>query len=356
MNVMLLNDLHLGCSRKGGTTPESQEALRTYMFSKFSELLDLAYGKDLIIAGDLFDSFEVPLRDWLETYHLLSSWLANNLQNRLTLVAGNHDVTMRGNKVSSFEALSEVLTSGFDNCCVVPINGREQHAYVRIVAHHTNQEMFDLALNRVFSECRREDFVILHANYANVFAEKSDHSLNVTEEVAKQFANKGVNLVFAHEHQHRIEIPHGADADCAPVTILGNPIPSSIADCLGNDAKYYWTIKDGRLEKHEFWRGGYVTVDWRELPEFSGQADFIRVTGDASSAEASAVIDAIHKFRQTSKAFVVGNAVKVEGVVEIDELPEAFEVARKFDVMKFIYEQLDETERGVIEGLIGEMG
>jgi len=36
-------------------------------------------------------------------------------------------------------------------------------------------------------------------------------------------------------------------------------------------------------------------------------------------------------------------------------LPETFEAAKKFDVMEFVYKQLDEDESEVIRGIVGEM-
>ena len=71
--------------------------------------------------------------------------------------------------------------------------------------------------------------------------------------------------------------------------------------------------------------------------------------GDAVNAQAADVMDAIHKFRQKSAAFVITNAVKIEGIADIESLPETFEAATKFDVMQFVYEQLDEEETKVIK-------
>jgi hypothetical protein len=353
--VIIINDIHLGVNRVSGTTPQSREDLRSYVFSRFSELLRAADGHDLCILGDLFDGFEIPARDWLDAYFLLSEWCENNPDSRLYLVAGNHDVSLKGNKVSAFTTLSQVLRGRFDNVVVTNIDGTytigNPGKYAFIVAHHGNQELFDLTLDRVLTACQPGDHVLLHANYHNPFAERADHSLNVSEDQALEFTKRGVTLVFAHEHQHRHEIPHGTPADGGSVVCLGNQIPTSVADCLGNESKYFWELKDGDLQKHVCWnyRGdlGYQAVDWRHLEE-AGSAKFIRIVGDAVNAQAADVMDAIHKFRQKSAAFVITNAVKIEGIAEIESLPETFEAATKFDVMQFVYEQLDEEETKVI--------
>jgi len=98
--------------------------------------------------------------------------------------------------------------------------------------------------------------------------------------------------------------------------------------------------------------GSYAELDWRNLDQ---DAQFIRIVGDATNAEAAQVIDAIHKFRQRSQAFVVTNAVKIDGIAEMGDLPETFEAAKKFDVMEFVYKQLDGAESEVIKKIVEEM-
>ena len=353
--MIILNDLHLGCVRRGGVTPSSQEALRTYIFEQFNALLEKANGHDLCLLGDIFDDFEVSPRDWLQAYFMLEAWCRKNTKCKCILVAGNHDISAKGNKVSSFETLTSVLVLQHSNVCVVGID--DVHLYngnTWIVAHHRNQDVFDLHLNKVLEGVQPGDFVLLHANYHNKWAEQADHSLNVSEDVALKFTEKGVNLVFAHEHLHRVEIPHGTPANGGTVVCLGNQIPTSISDCLGNRSKYYWTLEHGSLTKTECWvaDGSYAELDWRNLDQ---DAQFIRIVGDATNAEAAQVIDAIHKFRQRSQAFVVTNAVKIDGIAEMGDLPETFEAAKKFDVMEFVYKQLDGAESEVIKKIVEEM-
>lgn len=358
--MIIINDTHLSVNRVSGTTPQSREDLRNYVFAEFDKLLHIADGHDLCILGDLFDGFEVAPRDWLEAYLLLADWCANNPTSDLFLIAGNHDVSSKADRVSSFETLCEVLVNqfgdeqvhqvGIDTCEYFGTNLTHPSFYA--VAHHRNQELFDLALDRVLEDCQRGDYVLLHANYDNKFAEQADHSLNVSEAQALEFTKEGVTLIHAHEHQSRVEIPHGTPADGGSVVCLGNQIPTSVADALGNSSKYYWTLDGNGLQKFECWKvggdNGYQAIDWRDLNQSATGAKFIRVVGDAVNAEAAQVIDAIHRFRQKSNAFVITNAVKIEGIAEMGDLPSTFEVAKSFDVMEFVYGQLNEAEAEVI--------
>lgn len=366
--MIIINDTHLSVNRVSGTTPQSREDLRNCVFAEFDKLLHIADGHDLAILGDLFDAFEVAPRDWLQTYLMLAGWCANNPTSDLFLIAGNHDVSSKADKVSSFETLCEVLVNqfgdeqvhqvGIDACEYFGTNLTHPSFYA--VAHHRNQELFDLTLAKVLSSCQRGDYVLLHANYDNKFAEQADHSLNVSEAQALEFTKKGVNLAFAHEHQSKVEIPHGTPANGGSVVCLGNQIPTSVADCLGNNSKFYWALTDNNIQKFECWNdrkgsdGGYEAVDWRHLDQ-DCSAKFIRVVGDATNAEAAQVIDAIHRFRQKSHAFVITNAVKIEGIADIESLPDTFEAAKKFDVMEFVYGQLNEAEAEVIRKIIGNM-
>ena len=351
--MIIINDTHLSVNRVSGTTPQSREDLRNYVFAEFDKLLDTTdNNSDLVILGDLFDSFDCDARDWLEAYRLLTAWCAYNSFHTLYLVAGNHDTSAKANRVSSFETMAAVLKGQFNNVFVVGIDDActiVGSPNVYIVAHHRNQELFDLTLAKVLEDCERGDYVLLHANYDNKFAEQADHSLNVSEAQALEFTKKGVTLIHAHEHQSRVEIPHGTPADGGSVVCLGNQIPTSVSDVLGRADKFYWELWEEGLRKHKFWeaKDNYAELDWRSLPKDS-PAKFIRVVGDAVNAEAAQVIDAIHRFRQKSNAFVITNAVRIEGIADIESLPSTLEAAKKFDVMEFVYGQLNEAETEVI--------
>jgi hypothetical protein len=353
--MLILNDIHIGVQRKAGVTPSSQEALTEYLFTSFERTVATSKEDTLLIKGDLFDTFEVSPRDWLRTYRVLAGWL--QLGKTLYLAAGNHDWSPKGSRMSSFEMMARVLEQQFDTQIVV-INIDETFATgfgSVFVAHHSNQDMFDQALARV--EVKSGEFLFLHANYDNNFAVDSDHSLNVSEEVARKFCDMGVTLVFAHEHQARTLKPAGTTG-IGKVVVLGNQWPTSIIDCKGNDVKFAHTLQiGGELERFETWNkdgeAGFFTVDWNELAtaEIPESAMFIRVGGEASRAQAAEVVNIMAKFRASSKCFVITNAVKVDGIAQMDALPQDFEAAKAFDVMAFIEGFMEPDEMKVIHSL-----
>ena len=364
--MLILNDIHIGVQRKGGTTPASQEALRTYLFSEVQAALDAATDPHALVLGDLFDDFEVSPRDWIETYAMFSAWLRAGSGRHLTLSAGNHDHSAKGDRVSSFQMLCRVLRDRFhDQLTLVMVDAWAEVAPgVYALAHCVNQDIFDLRLAEVAKQSPK--VLLLHANYDNKFAAVSDHSLNVSEEQAAEFMKHGTALIFAHEHQARRFIWKTSACGItdtlfrldAGVYVLGNQFSTSVSDCLGNDAKFAHILKGGQLTKVQTWSAdgvnGYAQINWRDLAGHTGEQGFIRVAGEAKSSEAAEVINAIAKFRQRSKAFVISNAVAIDGIVSAESLPASFEAAKAFDVVNFVHRHLDDREKATFDSLLGQ--
>jgi len=341
--MLILNDIHIGHRRMGGTTHASREAMREYLLLQFSMAMEKA--ESIVIAGDLFDDFEVEARDWLATFLALKGQLEQG--RPVVLVAGNHDHSPKANKVSSFETLCAALEC--DNFTAVRIDEyRCIGPGVWALAHCSNQDVFNIKLDELLERVCAGHTLILHANFDNNFAAQSDHSLNVSREVAKSFIDKGCHLLFAHEHQART-------AFSGALRVMGNQWPTSIADCLNNNAKYLHIVDEEGVREYQSWNrngdAGFAELDWRELVNTTDAA-FIRVIGTATAAEASDVISAIAAFRQRSDAFVITNAVQIDGIAEADTLPEQFEAAKAFDVMQYIKQHLEPEEITVVEKLL----
>lgn len=348
--IRIINDTHLGATRKAGTTPVSQQALRLYMQESFSSLL-WGYHDTLVINGDLFDSFTVDPQTLIFAYEKLHEWLQADPEKYLVLVCGNHDWSPKGDKVSSFHLLAHFLVSANpDQVKVIDYKDGLTHmsAKVWVLPHMANQDLFNIEIEKACRTNGSDNILLLHANFENNFADHSDHSLNVFESQTDALIEAGWTLVFAHEHQYR-------KARDGRVVIVGNQIPTSVADCLGPEDKYYAQIDSGKLELVQCLHVPdlLVEMDWRDLNDVPANAAFVRVTGSASSAEASDMVDAIWNLRQSHDAFVVANAVKVEGMDELDELAEAsFEDMKKVDVLDLLLQEFTDEEKKVIKELL----
>lgn len=353
MTWLVVNDTHLGVQRAGGTTRDSAEALRVFLRERFSRLL--AGHSKVIVNGDLFDTFEVPVADMLETYVELNTWLYNGGE-RLHLLPGNHDLSKNSSNISSFELMARLLCMQYPRRVSYLQGGGwiDQDDGMYGISHVPNQDLFELELSRVPEGVK---YLLLHVNVDNAFACQADHSLNLSRAQAKSLTGRGITVVVGHEHQGR-EILSGR------VVIPGNPFPSSVSDCLPHgdaqkDGKKHALILEGGSHRYiTTWDpdsddGWYAEVDWRELKDVVEEGrGFIRVVGDASAAESSEAIKAISAFRQRSKSFVITNAVKVEQVEGMEDIVESIEDIRSVNVIELLMEMLDPQQRAKVEELM----
>lgn len=345
---MIINDIHLGAMRKAGTTVATQAALREFTHQQFSALLQATDEDHIVINGDLFDGFEVEGADLIQAFSAINEWFRLPGRRLLTLIAGNHDWSPKAGRVSSFHMLAHFLRAKHGSlvetidystglCRVLHPNR------VWAIPHMPNQDLFDLELKKALDVTG--DFLLLHANYDNNFAAEADHSLNVSAEVAGALVQAGWTLIFGHEHQPKLR---------PGIIIPGNQISTSVADCLGCTQKTYLLLHDKEVE-HRQWLAIddiFARVEWHEL-DAAPDRMFIRVEGSATAEQASEAVEAVAKLRQKSQAFVITNAIKVEGLAEFDQLAEmSLEQITSFNVLEALLAELTEEEGKVVKALL----
>lgn len=348
MIMLCINDLHIGVNRSGGTTPKSQAALRDNLRLFLAHTLDSENGA-VTVNGDLFDSFTVDTMEVVKTAAILTDWLDGDADRSLNLISGNHDYNPRGDKLSSFHLLWHILDmSAVARRVTVFDRGFEQVSpNLWCIPSMPNQSLFDLEIAKAATRPESAKYLALHCNYKNGFAENSDMSLNINDDQVGALMRAGWTLILGHEHQ-----PY--DLRGGRVVVVGNQVPSSIADCLGNKTKRMVRITDDGLKFGETWsaEGSYIEVNWRDLPDLDGY-QFIRVTGDATALEAADVIKVVSKLRQRSEAFVITNGVKIEGHSMSEEMAEtSIESIKSFDILASILAELNEQEQEVVKGLL----
>ena len=351
---IVINDLHLGVQRSGGTTGESAAALRQYALDRYAELL--VYGDHFVVNGDMFDTFQIPLTDLLGVYEVTSSWLESDRTRTLDLIPGNHDLSKNSANMSSFELMARLLRARYPDQVRYLAGGNwiDEGMGIYAVSHVANQDLFDLELKRVPESAKT---LLLHCNFDNKFAGQSDHSLNLDREQAKVFTKRGTMLVLGHEHHGRVLMND-------KVIITGNQFPTSVSDCLpqagqnDHDKRCLVIEADGDLDFIPTWAPGYDLgyrqVDWKDLDTDLSGLGFIRVSGEATAAEASSVIKSISALRQKSKAFVITNAVKVEGSGTDESFAESVEDIRGVDVLSMLIETLDTEQAACVRKLLKE--
>lgn len=351
--LSVLNDTHIGVIRSSGTTPKTTSELRHTGIACFNDLLVMCKGTDLLINGDLFDTSNILYSDLWDAMEVMRAFLLANPESTVWCARGNHDIARNGAVLSSFDLFCRVMTATCGGKFITvdePTYLEKYDAYV--LPHLRNQDLFDEAISKV-PKCT---FLFLHCNYDNKFAVQSDHSLNLTQDQAIRLPVD--HIIFGHEHQAKTALK-------GKVVITGNQIPTSVADCLGNDTKHFLQVgltrgkstRDGaytspELRKVVVWsaEGDFEQQDWRSLRDTG--ARFIRVIGDATYAEAAEVVTAISKFRSKSEALVITNAVVVEGTADQAELEITAEKMAAFDVKAALFAILDPEEVAVVTQLL----
>lgn len=339
MKLTVINDTHLGVSRQTGTTPESQKALTEFMKQQFLDLLNRANNSDLLINGDLFDKSDVDKSIEFFVFRHLQNWCIKNPNKTLFLAAGNHDESKSSDVISSFHNLASYLKASISNVKIISKKYEEIYPEIFVIPHMMNQDLFTQELIEVLKQSPK--YVFLHANYDNKFAAQTDHSLNVSAEVALVFAKAGCTLVFAHEHKKR---------QIGKIHIVGNQIISSIADCLGDDTKQYVVLDDTGLQYITYQQVAdcFAEIDWTttKVPD----RHFLRVSGEADPSEAAVTISKMRNIRQKSDAFVVTNAIRLKSLSN-DVITKVDDV-KKYDVKELVASRLPESLKRRFEEVV----
>lgn len=325
--MIILNDLHEGLRRQRGVTPASLRAYKQRQYDLLGKIVRENSQDEILILGDLFDGGLVPFEDLWRVWEILKE------HPKVTLVAGNHDLTRNTEQLSAFQLLGRMLP-----LATVILNPTFDEATgIGIVPHCPNQNIFDAALEELKEAGAKA--VLLHCNYDNHFAVTKDHSLNLSAEQASWFPQ----VIIAHEHNKR-KVGH--------VEVLGAQLPTSIGDCATSKGYHRWEGPGSPLQFVETWNNsGYSEVHWRDLETATGH--FIRVIGEASAEEAATVIELINKFRETSSdVFFITNSVKV-GTYELGELEEVTEdMLGNFDPMEVMISILKPEYAERLRGLL----
>ena len=335
MTTKITTDWHVSAKRIAGTTPQSRLALTEAIYTALESALDPNY--DHIIAGDLYDGFDVETKDILRTFKVLANFLLSG-DKTLVMLRGNHDHTVKDNKVSGFELTAQLLEAQFGSRVVV-VREVTQWKEFTLIPHLVNNDLLELEVEKLTNLQNR--VFIFHANFDNPFC-SGDHSLNVTREMADTLLHSGNVILFGHEHAYR---------EIGDVTCLGNSYPSSIADALGGP-KFAWYVGDD-IRNECIWHpeGVFAKLEWHALDDVDQNLKFIRVGGAATVAEAPAALAAIAKLRQSHDAFVITNAVEIEGMSNDMEVA-SLESVKSFNVLEALMEVLSPEEGEVVKELL----
>ena len=351
-DTLVLNDWHLSVKRVAGTTYETVLALRRKLQQELRHVLMEHVDVNVVILGDLYDQYISDLEDVLTFYHTAMDWLPDSSDDVvLYLVTGNHDLSKESEVISSLEFLYVVLQASYPDRVVLINKPGMINDNTYIIPHMIDQKAFDKAVKEVPDDGKEADtlsrYLLAHCNYDNPFAGEKDHSLNLSQTQAKGLRGKGYAVCLGHEHKAR--------SASLPVMIFGNQYPSSVVDCTNVVEKFCHILRpDGTLDVISTWVASesYIEIDWKDDLNNAKDYEFIRVMGEATPEQAPVVVDRIGKLRQNSDAFIVGNAVRIEGVDISADVLNTVETIETFDILAFLFDNLKEDQVQVVKDLL----
>ena len=331
--MLILNDEHLGVKRQSGTTPESRKSLEGFQFEQFEYITHAE--EDVCILGDLFDKSKVSFDVVWRTYKILARFLAAT-EHTIYLVRGNHDASNISGEMCSLDFLAELLAEFYSDQLVYITEPYNLTPEIKIIPHLQNQDIFDLAIEKSDEEgCHT---LLVHCNYDNFFATEQDHSLNMSKEQVEKFCT----VIFGHEHT-----PRQIDLKETIVWILGCQTPTSIADCKNAEelTATVYDLETGELERVVVNTVSdiYTEIDWHNLDQ-EQHGMFVRVNGEATAEEAGKATQAVSKFRKDYDAFIVTNAIEIEGMTCECDIEEATEEISNLNITEMLFDNLKDWQ------------
>jgi DNA repair exonuclease SbcCD nuclease subunit len=316
--IVIMSDPHLGTNRGANTTVASRQKLKQVLFSHLYSELDLYEGRHItkVIAGDLFD------KDTNDEAAILQG--LQILRKCDVILAGNHDLPNRSNKVSTVQLLDEL--SGCDGTVVIPPVGGvriEQGAAkcstnITLIPHHATQQLFDEAIQVALNNPIK-GLVITHCNFDSDRATHDDASLNMTREQAQSLLDAGYEYILnGHEHAHSTHLG-------GRFVNLGNTHPTSMGDISD---KYLWTYTHGKLEKHLIWDAhmGYAEIEISgepaEWPTPNIHSEFVDLVGTIAPEHGPELAEYVTRWFDCESRLMVRNRVGYTTDILVSEASE----------------------------------
>ena len=196
MRILHTADWHLGKKLDHISRLDEQREV----LNEICEIADLQTVDMIIVAGDLFDTFNPPV-DAIDLLYSTLKRLTNNGKRPVIAIAGNHDSPDRIDSPDPLARACGIIFIGYPNAIVKPFAISENFeitksdaGFIEIMMHHINYPVRILTTPYA-NEIRLKQFLGI---------ENKDQQLNeVLKDNWHQLANKycdnnGVNLLTAH--------------------------------------------------------------------------------------------------------------------------------------------------------------
>jgi DNA repair exonuclease SbcCD nuclease subunit len=296
MKTLIYSDPHVGLSRVANTTPASAQKLRDASHAHVKHLLTDVKQEGMLAfcLGDLLDQYSNPEAVIEQAMELV--------KHTDIVLAGNHDISNRKDKVSSLELLHKVygdkiLIGAYGEPSVFQFT-LENTLFV-FIPHVANQELFETALQeaQALAAASTSPWKVLciHCNYNLTFDSVQDTSLNLTSTAADLLLADFHFIFSGHEH-----VP--VDHHNGRVRIVGNPYPTSFSD-ISDKLVLIYDSETGEVTSQHTLSGERMLWKGRlsEMPE-NVEAKFLDLEDDLPRGDG---FKAVTKLYKSSDVFAI---------------------------------------------------
>lgn len=201
MKVLLYSDIHLGLSRHAHYTEASSKAREAFVASELTQLLQDSIDAGhafRICAGDFYDKESVSEQTILDSLPIT--------ERTDFIMAGNHDLSNRDGKATSFSILAEIvgqkalIADYKDN---VGFSVELGNTLFCFAPHTLTQAAYESMLEDLRLEAAKfagYRVLVAHCNYNMSQALLSDSTLNLTQELAYSLLADFHTIAIGHQH------------------------------------------------------------------------------------------------------------------------------------------------------------
>lgn len=306
MKLTLFTDPHLGAVRSAHSTVASRPRLASRLFEQADNIVSRPGNH--ICLGDLYDTYsndETTIKQGMSV-----------IARCKIVLAGNHDVVSRADKLGSLELADHLGMNGI----AINVYGEAMvfsetfgDTEFVLLPHVADQEMFVTALKTLLESGRsaKHKVLLLHCNVGNDMVRGVDGALNLDLDLAKQLLSNFDYIFVGHEHDPKTYLD-------GKLVVLGNTLPLTFGEISDRYIYEFDTIA-GTFTKEKIWDKAtrYVELTAEELIAEEGvcsyHADFIDVTGTVGVNQLAPLARAfVTLWKVNPYVLMIRNAVEVQ--------------------------------------------
>lgn len=307
--IHIYSDPHIGKNLVSHTTQDSRRRLREFIALNTCTVVD-DFGQEgtVLCSGDLFDTYQ----NSEEVLHSVL-WAADRTDY---ILAGNHDVVNVKDRKGTLDIVGTVFDGKVVPCkfgkpyiraIAMSVPPTEDTVLVVMVPHHSNQELFEQALEaseNVANDHPGKAILITHCNYDSEFV-NDDVTLNLSQRRADKLLKSFDYIFLGHEHNHRTDLDDR-------VIIVGSPHPTNFGD-ISDKFVVSWDGEGSPIRKQVWSKSKhYLECHWANLAEnITPEHQWVKLTGEIPPSDIHNLAKFIRDAWKHYSPFAIKSEVKI---------------------------------------------